>query len=126
MRPAAVETPTAEADIVPGWLDRLTFGAGARTKGKLPLAPLSSLGRITVWVAADGVSVSRVLSSNADDDHVLNRNRGTRGGQRKGELRKERKGRVGFYLAVRCGCYRVQVLLPSAGEGEPVMHARVP
>ena len=37
MRPAVVETPTAEADIVPGWLDRLTL-ISARTKGKLPLA----------------------------------------------------------------------------------------
>ena len=37
MRPAVVETPTAEADIVPGWLDRLTL-ISARTKGTLPLA----------------------------------------------------------------------------------------
>ena len=45
MRPAAVETPTAEADIVPGWLDRLTLGASARTKGQLPLRPPLSVCR---------------------------------------------------------------------------------
>ena len=37
MRPAVVETPTVEADIVPGWLDRLTL-ISARTKGGMPLA----------------------------------------------------------------------------------------
>ena len=37
MRPAVVETPTAEADTVPGCLDRLTL-ITARTKASASLA----------------------------------------------------------------------------------------
>ena len=107
MRPAVVETPTAEADIVPGWLDRLTL-ISARTKGTLPLAlrmvEVTGLsGDVLAWVIESSRRFAcpwRVLVQGAVRESGM------------GELRKERKWQGGILfggemrvLRFRCFCF---------------------